>query len=118
MVVKPKSKRTTSKREPQKDFTFEAYYKMEPTFELDKCLKKFWVLRQVGFRKVRELKAPDEDVVFMQMQGEIWSPNGEARPLIKKLGLGHTSMSVGDCAYNVDTDTMYQCDKYDWKVVK
>jgi hypothetical protein len=34
--------------------------------------------------------------VFHMMQGEIWSPNGEARALIKSKGLEHTSMSVGD----------------------
>ena len=36
------------------------------------------------------------EYVFHMMQGEIWSPNGEARPLIEFKGLGHTSMSVGD----------------------
>lgn len=34
--------------------------------------------------------------VFRMMQGEEWSPRGEARNLIRKMGLGHTSMSVGD----------------------
>jgi hypothetical protein len=34
--------------------------------------------------------------IFGLMQGENWSPRGEARDLIKKLGLQHTSMSVGD----------------------
>jgi hypothetical protein len=34
--------------------------------------------------------------VFDEMQGENWSPNGEARPLIEAKGLQHTSMSVGD----------------------
>ena len=32
------------------------------------------------------------------MQGENWSPNGEARPLIAQLDLSHTSMSIGDVA--------------------
>lgn len=36
------------------------------------------------------------DDVFAQCQGEVWSPNGEARGLIRGLGLDHTSMSVGD----------------------
>jgi len=35
---------------------------------------------------------------FRRMQGEIWSPNGEARDLIESKGLSHTSMSVGDVA--------------------
>lgn len=38
----------------------------------------------------------DKEKIFYKLQGEIWSPNGEARSLIKKLGLNHTSMSVGD----------------------
>jgi hypothetical protein len=36
------------------------------------------------------------EYVFHQMQGEIWSPAGEARALIESKGLQHTSMSVGD----------------------
>lgn len=118
MITKTKTKKTISRREPQKEFDFDVYYIVEPTFETNECLKKYWVLRQVGFRKLRSMKAVDQDDVYTQMQGEFWSPNGEARPLIKKLGLGHTSMSIGDCAYNVDTDTMYQCGEYGWKVAK
>ena len=34
--------------------------------------------------------------VYEMMQGEMWSPEGEARALISRLGLQHTSMSVGD----------------------
>jgi len=34
--------------------------------------------------------------IFVDQQGEVWSPNGEARFLIKSKGLQHTSMSVGD----------------------
>jgi len=38
----------------------------------------------------------DLENVWIYMQGEVWSPNGEARDLIKSKGLAHTSMSVGD----------------------
>ena len=34
--------------------------------------------------------------VFRAMQGENWSPEGEARDLIEDKGLVHTSMSVND----------------------
>lgn len=34
--------------------------------------------------------------VFRDMQGEVWSPNGEAMGLIEAKGLRHTSMSMGD----------------------
>jgi len=38
----------------------------------------------------------DLSSVFAMMQGESWSPNGEARSFIQARGLQHTSMSVGD----------------------
>ena len=42
---------------------------------------------------VQAIRAED---VFSLMQGESWSPNGEAREMIQAKGLWHTSMSVGD----------------------
>jgi hypothetical protein len=41
-------------------------------------------------------KQPALDRTYASMQGEVWSPNGEARALIRGRGLDHTSMSVGD----------------------
>ena len=46
--------------------------------------------------------------VYLRMQGEVWSPRGEARSLIRGVGADHTSMSIGDIivhqskAYGVD----------------
>lgn len=45
---------------------------------------------------LKEIEATDLEQVFVMMQGEVWSPNGEARNLIQSKGLSHTSMSVGD----------------------
>jgi hypothetical protein len=47
-------------------------------------------------------EAPDLERLWVGMQGERWSPNGEARGLIKSKGLQHTSMSVGDVAVDGD----------------
>jgi len=44
------------------------------------------------------VEAKDKEDLFHKMQGEVWSPNGEAREEIVKLGLSHTSMYVGDIA--------------------
>jgi hypothetical protein len=52
--------------------------------------------------KVRSIEAANLEAVFVGMQGEVWSPNGEARGLIRSLGLQHTSMSVGDIAVDAD----------------
>jgi hypothetical protein len=42
------------------------------------------------------IKSKAKKDIFLALQGENWSPNGEARTLIKAVGLAHTSMSVGD----------------------
>jgi len=42
------------------------------------------------------VKGTDPEELFYALQGEIWSPNGEAQGLISNKGLKHTSMSVGD----------------------
>lgn len=46
--------------------------------------------------KLTTIPATDPEDVFSKMQGENWSPRGEARELITSKGLNHTSMSVGD----------------------
>jgi hypothetical protein len=62
------------------------YYKH---FDYTKPVVQEWV-------PLFKIEAKSLDDVFMKMQGEIWSPMGEARALIRSLGLTHTSMSVGD----------------------
>jgi hypothetical protein len=42
------------------------------------------------------LRETDPDKVFSMMQGENWSPEGQARDMINRSDTGHTSMSVGD----------------------
>lgn len=55
---------------------------------------------------------------FQHMQGEVWSPKGEANELIKKLGLKHTSMSVGDIIILNNPNgvrAVYVCASIGWK---
>lgn len=40
--------------------------------------------------------AADPERLFVVLQGEVWSPRGEARELIEARGADHTSLSVGD----------------------
>jgi len=49
-----------------------------------------------GYTKLADVWCQDLENVFALMQGDLWSPQGEARPIIRGLGLQHTSMSVGD----------------------
>lgn len=45
---------------------------------------------------IGNIDAEDEEDAFCQMQGENWSPRGEAVDFIVEQGLMHTSMMVGD----------------------
>lgn len=63
-----------------------------------------------NFIPVMMVSAKDLEEVFMLMQGENWSPNGEAREFILSLGLLHTSMSVGDRIYDCQNSKTYQVD--------
>lgn len=63
---------------------------------------------------VRAIQATCLDEVYWLMQGEQWSPNGEARPLIERLDLGHTSLSIGDVVQAPD-GRYYICRWLDWE---
>jgi len=45
---------------------------------------------------IKSVYAEHINDVYRKMQGFVWSPEGEAVPLIKAAGVYHTSMSVGD----------------------
>lgn len=45
---------------------------------------------------IGKIRETDPEKIFSMMQGDSWSPEGQARDMIKKSGTGHTSMSVGD----------------------
>jgi len=47
-------------------------------------------------RMLGRIRSKRKEEIFRMMQGDFWSPQGEARKLITALGLRHTSMSVGD----------------------
>lgn len=61
---------------------------------------------------LKEVPFNDLDIIFGTMQGDVWSPNGEARELITSKGLKHTSMSVGDIV-EMNGD-FYFCDTVGW----
>lgn len=71
-----------------------------------------WVVE--NYKAVRlNVEANGLDDLFYKMQGENWSPNGEARDLIKSRGLTHTSMSVGDIAVDKD-NRLWFCEPMGW----
>lgn len=78
---------------------YRVYY-MKPDFFRDGCFGRKPNIDDLEATHVflKETEASHLEALFGQMQGEVWSPNGEARPLIEARGLQHTSMSVGDVA--------------------
>ncbi len=73
---------------------YKVFYSKNPTFLEDPCLVIEDLARTHVF--LCEIEADSLDGVWWAMQGENWSPNGEARELIQARGLCHTSMSIGD----------------------
>ncbi len=45
---------------------------------------------------IGKIAETNPEKIFSMMQGDSWSPRGEARDMITKSGTGHTSMSTGD----------------------
>ncbi|MCL4296274.1 MAG: hypothetical protein KJ077_11120 [Anaerolineae bacterium] len=77
-----------------------AYYRRVANYTEDPHLTAANLLETHVF--VREVRADSLDAAYHALQGENWSPNGEARELIAGLGLTHTSISVGDVLAAVD----------------
>ena len=46
----------------------------------------------------------DDASIWVRMQRENWSPNGQSRELIRSLGLSHTSMTIGDLILRPDPE--------------
>ena len=46
--------------------------------------------------KLGTLAETNKERIYQSLQGEVWSPNGEATKLVRSLGISHTSLSVGD----------------------
>jgi len=89
--------------------TFDVYYMKPASFARFIIGIETPTLKELGetHTKVKRVAANDPEDVWVNMQAEQWSPNGEARDLILGLGLQHTSMSVGDVCHNVDDNTYH-----------
>lgn len=101
--------------------TYSVYY-MKPEFFSDGLMGVDW-LREHGKLPdgsnldrthifLRTATVHDLEALYRKMQGEVWSPNGEARELIEAKGLGHTSMSVGDIAVDQDSWEVFMVDRF------
>jgi hypothetical protein len=67
---------------------------------------------------LKQTEARNLDHLYHIMQGEVWSPNGEARELIRSKGLQHTSMSMGDIAVEESTGKVWMTDMFGFAELK
>lgn len=100
--------------------TFKVYFAKEPTF-LESGTFGTLLLTIPRFRLshtfVRQVEAEALGDVYHLMQAEVWSPGGEARTLIERLGLSHTSLSVGDVVEDAD-GRFWECLNRGWRQLK
>ena len=72
---------------------------------------------QTSHVRLCAVEADSLEDAWRQMQAENWSPNGEARPLLERLGLTHTSMSVGDVIRD-EKGTYWECLDLGWRSIE
>jgi hypothetical protein len=97
--------------------TYQVYYARRPTFQAggELGIPLLTVSRlQTSHVHLCEIEASSLDTAFQEMQGENWSTQGEARPILERLGLTHTSMSVGD-AVRDEKGTYWECVERGWR---
>ncbi len=92
--------------------TFIALYQKDFGKFVDKSPSVYQIIEE--FAPVAQVDAENIEDAWMIMQAPCWSPNGEASPRIKELGLQHTSMSMGDVFYNVEKGTFHFCRMVGW----
>lgn len=67
---------------------------------VDWCIKQNKLPSRVNLSathvKLGYVPMTDPELIYMALQAENWSPNGEAREFISASGASHTSLSVGD----------------------
>ena len=99
---------------------YQIFYARRPTFHPSGAFgipRLTVAAMQSSHVRLCEVQADSLDDAWSQMQAERWSPNGEARPLLERLGLSHTSMSVGDVIRDED-GTHWECLDLGWRPVE
>jgi hypothetical protein len=92
---------------------FKVFYCKNPKFRTNPAISRDLIGNE--YIHVRDIEVKDRSDIYFQMQGEVWSPNGEARELIKSKGLQHTSMCVGDVVFDIEENKYYEVDRVGYK---
>lgn len=106
--------------------TYAVYYRINPTFMLDKNLTKKSVMHGkthqfvtlVNPKDFKWQPYDDLDTIYANFQGEFISKENLLALEKASMNAGkrlHTSMSVGDCIIDLKKQKAYQCDMAGWK---
>jgi hypothetical protein len=100
--------------------TYQVYYARRPTYfasgQLGTPLLTVSRLQETHVH-LTTVEAEGRSDAWLKMQGENWSPHGEARPLIEMLDLTHTSMSVGDVLRD-EEGVYWECIDLGWRCME
>lgn len=97
--------------------SIEVWYAKEPTFMADGVFQPNQSHAKLGEVAYRH----DWQTLYGPLQGDFWSPKGEARDFILGLGLRHTSMSVGDVLFvkpPSGRSEAWQVSERGWRLIK
>ena len=100
--------------------TYQIFYARRPTFNSSGAFgtpRLTIAAVQSTHVHLCEVEADSLDDAWRQMQAEHWSPNGKARPLLERLDLSHTSMSVGDVIRD-EGGTYWECLDLGWRPIE
>ncbi|MFW6046759.1 MAG: hypothetical protein ACOCP4_03105 [Candidatus Woesearchaeota archaeon] len=88
---------------------YDIYYRVNIPRHEDDCKYVSFdeVQKEQEYRYLTSINASNLSEVSIKMQGENWSPNGEARDLIQSKGLHHTSLYIGDVVYDSNKEKAY-----------
>jgi hypothetical protein len=106
--------------------SYAVYYKINPTFRVDKKLTKkdlvhgntHQLVTIVDPKKFKWQPHEDLDTIYMNFQGDFISKENLAAQDNASARAGkriHTSMSVGDAIINLKTQKAYQCADAGWE---
>ena len=100
----------------------EIWYKRRPTFRSDPDLRidnleaTHVHVHNLGITCLAGAWGDALGFCYQQMQGEVWSSHLQAKQILRRRGVGHTSLSIGDVVV-MPNDKVWECTESGWRAV-
>lgn len=106
---------------------YKVFYAKNPKFRTEDKLTRLNVLNERTHAQVKTVDLPSLSEVYRRFQAlppefgvpTVWKEENvrEDNAMLSSKGLSHTSMSVGDCVLDTETDILYECASVGWREV-